>query len=122
MSDGDRIWREGDPEWTWQEEEVVPRFMWSQIPVPCVVTELNSVATLKARVQELETAARALLIDIDTLRPDFRPESTRGTEEALAKLLRPIVYQEGEIPVDRAGRPMYDKYGVKLDIEDRERK
>jgi hypothetical protein len=37
-----------------------------------------------------------------------------------AALDRKIVYQtEDEIPVDRAGRKMYNKFGDKLDIEER---
>ena len=32
---------------------------------------------------------------------------------------REIIYPD-EIPVDRAGREMYNRYGDKLDIEDRE--
>jgi hypothetical protein len=36
------------------------------------------------------------------------------------KPLETIYPDEAKIPVDRAGRKMYDKFGNKLDIEDRE--
>ena len=88
-------------------------------PTSCGQCTGNFINELEAELTALREAAQALLTDIDTLRPEFRPESTRGTEDALAALLRPIVYPD-EIPVDRAGRPMYNKYGDKLDIEDRE--
>jgi hypothetical protein len=40
--------------------------------------------------------------------------------ELWAALDREIVYQtEDEIPVDRAGRKMFNKFGDKLDIEER---
>ena len=44
---------------------------------------------LEEQLKALREAAQALLTDIDTLRPEFRPESTRGTEEALAALMEP---------------------------------
>jgi hypothetical protein len=74
----------------------------------------TEIETLKAKVQELETAARAVVGYYE-----MTSEHPSEAVDNLAKLLRPIVYQEGEIPLDRAGRPMYDKYGAKLDIEDR---
>ena len=41
MSDKDRVWREGDPMWTWPEGETVPRYKWSQFPKKEVVELLN---------------------------------------------------------------------------------
>jgi hypothetical protein len=42
------------------------------------------------------------------------------TDNLKAALGREIVYlSEDEIPVDRAGRPMYNKFGDKLDIGER---
>ncbi len=36
-----KIWREGEPKWTWPEGETVPRYMHSQITRESVVNMLN---------------------------------------------------------------------------------
>lgn len=42
MKKEDRIWREGDPVWTWPEGEIVPRYKWSQISKDKIVELLNT--------------------------------------------------------------------------------
>ena len=54
MSDYDRIWREGDPLWTWADEESVPRYKWAQISQKEIVKHLNRIAELQKRIHEAQ--------------------------------------------------------------------
>jgi hypothetical protein len=82
-------------------------------PEPIVGSTHNMtiyVEWLEAELKQLRAAAQAVL------RCPMGEEINR-----LRELLdREIVYQtEDEIPVDRAGRKMYNKFGDKLDIGER---
>jgi len=52
VSEEDRIWREGDPEWTWPEGESVPRYKWCQFPKKEVVELLNAHGDFKIKVDD----------------------------------------------------------------------
>ena len=66
-------------------------------------------------LEKLREAAQAVVDDIGSM------EYANKSIKALAALLedKEVVYPD-EIPVDRAGRPMFNRYGDKLDVEDRE--
>ena len=54
MTTEDRIWREGDVKWVWPHGEIVPRYMWSQIPPNFIVDRLNTLEATESRIAELE--------------------------------------------------------------------
>ena len=53
MSMDDRVWREGDPKWTWLLGESVPRYMFSQIPHNFIVDKLNELEAAELLITTL---------------------------------------------------------------------
>jgi len=74
---------------------------------------------LEAELQALREAAQAVVNSGEHRAAVLRCEASYQIN-SLAALLeqREIVYPD-DIPVDRAGRPMFNRYGDKLDVEDR---
>jgi hypothetical protein len=105
--------------WTWEEGESEPRCSGVRIPQQLVIFKLNRqdeiIAAQLAAAQDLVDNILGPTEDgsVYTVQADF-------FNRIKAAMPLMVVYpNESEIPVDRAGRKMYNKYGEKLDIEDR---
>ena len=84
----------------------------------------ETITDLEAQVAELRALAQAVVDEV--MMPvegdyHYREEESAAMDKLKAVLLedKEVVYPD-EIPVDRAGRPMFNRYGDKLDVEDRE--
>ena len=53
MSEQDRVWRKGDPKWTYTEGETVPRYMWSQISMTEIVKFLNEWSEQRTKLDKV---------------------------------------------------------------------